>query len=154
MELAQELVQADPWPPDQGRRPDKADDARGEQGASGSTGPSRLESLALDAYLKYLEGEAATYVALSRSKSVLLAGVAKNLLQTLKNQLNENFGGTSSIVIRGKMMSRILSEEFPTANHCPRLALLEMVRFKGQDQRRLTDQVIVFSGQRLPSLWI
>jgi hypothetical protein len=42
-----------------------------------------LEDLCVDAYLKYLETEIVTYVSLTQSKSVLVKGVAKRMLQVM-----------------------------------------------------------------------
>ena len=46
-----------------------------------SKSPSSLEDLCVRAYLKYLENEVVTYVSLTQSKSHLVKGVAKRMLQ-------------------------------------------------------------------------
>ena len=46
-----------------------------------SKNPSSLEDLCVRAYLKYLENEVVTYVSLTQSKSHLVKGVAKRMLQ-------------------------------------------------------------------------
>ena len=81
-----------------------------------------LEALALDRYLSYLEAEAVSYVTLSQSPGLLFRGLAERHLRLLKEQLDENMSGIASSVLREKMMRRILSEEFPTAKHCQRVA--------------------------------
>ena len=43
--------------------------------------PSSLEDLCVRGYLKYLENEIVTYVSLTQSKSHLVKGVAKRMLQ-------------------------------------------------------------------------
>ena len=46
-----------------------------------SKSPPSLEDLCVRAYLKYLENEVVTYVSLTQSKSHLVKGVAKRMLQ-------------------------------------------------------------------------
>ena len=46
-----------------------------------SRDPSSLEDLCVMAYLRYLENEIVTYVSLTQSKSHLVKGVAKRMIQ-------------------------------------------------------------------------
>ena len=46
--------------------------------------PQNLEDLCVMAYLKYLENEIVTYISLTQSKSHLVKGVAKRMLQVWK----------------------------------------------------------------------
>lgn len=80
--------------------------------------PSSLEDLCVDAYLKYLETEIVTYISLTQSKSLLVKGVAKRMLQILKDDINTKLTGVASSVIREKMVSLILSENFPSMEYC------------------------------------
>ena len=50
--------------------------------------PSSLEDLCVRGYLKYLENEIVTYVSLTQSKSHLVKGVAKRMLQVIINYCN------------------------------------------------------------------
>ena len=43
--------------------------------------PSSLEDMCVMAYLKYLENEIVTYISLTQSKSHLVKGVAKRMIQ-------------------------------------------------------------------------
>ena len=50
--------------------------------------PPSLEDLCVKAYLKYLENEIVTYVSLTQSKSHLVKGVAKRMLQVRIYHIN------------------------------------------------------------------
>ena len=50
-------------------------------GGQVSRDPSSLEDLCVMAYLRYLENEIVTYVSLTQSKSHLVKGVAKRMIQ-------------------------------------------------------------------------
>jgi len=80
--------------------------------------PSSLEDLCVMGYLKYLENEIVTYISLTQSKSHLVKGVAKRMLQILKDDINGRLTGLASSVLREKMVSLILSEKFPSIEHC------------------------------------
>ena len=56
-----------------------------------SRDPSSLEDLCVMAYLRYLENEIVTYVSLTQSKSHLVKGVAKRMIQVR--------GKTSSLIV-------------------------------------------------------
>ena len=79
---------------------------------------STLEDLAIDAYLKYLEGEVVAYISLTQTESALLRGVAVRMMATLKDQLNSRMSGIASSLIRQKMLKIILSDRFPSPQHC------------------------------------
>ena len=79
---------------------------------------STLEDLAIDAYLKYLEGEVVAYIGLTQTESALLRGVAVRMMATLKDQLNGRMSGIASSLIRQKMLKIILSDRFPSPQHC------------------------------------
>ena len=70
------------------------------------------------AYLKYLENELVTYISLTQSKSHLVKGVARRMLQILKEDINGRLTGLASSVLREKMVTLILSENFPSVEHC------------------------------------
>ena len=80
--------------------------------------PLSLEDLAIEAYLKYLEGEVVAYISLTQTESSLLRGVAVRMMATLKDQLNGRMSGIASSTIRQKMLRIILSERFPSPNYC------------------------------------
>jgi len=80
--------------------------------------PSSLEDLCVSAYLKYLENEMVTYVSLTQSKSTLVKGVAKRMLQIVKENINSRLTGLASSVLREKMIVSILSDKFPSPQHC------------------------------------
>lgn len=84
-----------------------------------------LETLALNNYMSFLEAEAVSYISLSQSPSLILAGTAEKLLRGLKAQLDGKMSGIASSVLRQRMIDRILSEEFPTGKHCQRADLLK-----------------------------
>lgn len=70
----------------------------------------------MDAYLGYLERECAAYVHLTaHSSSSILSGVSSRLLQILKDQLNHFLGGVASTHIRQKMLAKVMSDRFPSA---------------------------------------
>ena len=77
-----------------------------------------LEDICVMAYLKYLENEVVTYISLTQSKSFLVKGVAKRMLQILKDGINNRLTGLASSVLREKMVQLILSEQFPSIEHC------------------------------------
>ena len=79
---------------------------------------STLEDLAIDSYLKYLEGEVVAYISLTQTESALLRGVAVRMMATLKDQLNSRMSGIASSLIRQKMLKIILSDRFPSPQHC------------------------------------
>ena len=70
------------------------------------------------AYLKYLENEVVTYISLTQSKSRLVKGVSKRMLELLKQDINSHLRGVASSVLREKMISLILSKQFPSVEHC------------------------------------
>jgi len=80
--------------------------------------PSSLEDLCVMGYLKFLENEIVTYISLTQSKSHLVKGVAKRMLQILKDDINGRLTGLASSVLREKMVALILSEKFPSIEHC------------------------------------
>ena len=88
-----------------------------EQGKAAFS-PKTLEDACVMAYLKYLENEMATYISLTQSKSRLVKGVARRILELLKQDINVQLTGIASSVIREKMITLILSKEFPSAEHC------------------------------------
>ena len=47
--------------------------------------PESLEDMCIMSYLKYLESEVVTYIALTQSKSRILKGVAKRMLKVRNN---------------------------------------------------------------------
>ena len=59
-----------------------------------------------------------TYISLTQSKSFLVKGVAKRMLQILKDGINNRLTGLASSVLREKMVQLILSEQFPSIEHC------------------------------------
>jgi len=80
--------------------------------------PASLEDACVMAYLKYLETEIVTYISLTQSKSLLVKGVAKRMLQVLKDDINGRLTGLASSVLREKMVNLILSDKFPSVEHC------------------------------------
>lgn len=80
--------------------------------------PLSLENLAIEAYLKYLEGEVVAYINLTQTESALLRGVAIRMMATLKDQLNGRMSGIASSAIRQKMLKIILSDRFPSPQYC------------------------------------
>ena len=83
-----------------------------------SKSPSILEDLAIEAYLKYLEGEVVAYISLTQTESALLRGVAIRMMAVLKDQLNSRMSGIASSSMRQKMLKIILSERFPSPKYC------------------------------------
>ena len=79
----------------------------------------RLEELCVATYLKYLEHEAAAYVALTQSESKLLRSIAPQMVTKLKAQLSRYVGakGVTSTSIRQKMLEIVLSERFPSTKY-------------------------------------
>jgi len=69
-------------------------------------------------YLKQLETEMVSYISLTQSKSVLLKGVARRMLQILKENINHKVTGIASSAVREKMVAMILSDRFPSAQYC------------------------------------
>ena len=57
---------------------------------------------------RYLENEMVTYISLTQSKSHLVAGVARRMLQILKEDINHRLTGLASSVLRQKMVGMIL----------------------------------------------
>ena len=52
-----------------------------EEASKVAKSPASLEDICVMAYLKYLENEIVTYISLTQSKSHLVKGVAKKMLQ-------------------------------------------------------------------------
>jgi len=80
--------------------------------------PLSLEDLCVTSYLKYLETEIVTYISLTQSKSQLVKGVAKKMLQILKTDINSKVTGIASSSVREKMVTNILSDNYPSVQHC------------------------------------
>ena len=80
--------------------------------------PKTLEDACVMAYLKFLENEMATYISLTQTKSRLVKGVARRMLEMLKQDINGQLTGIASSVLREKMISLILSKQFPSIEHC------------------------------------
>ena len=80
--------------------------------------PKTLEDACVMAYLKYLENEMATFISLTQSKSRLVKGVARRMLELLKQDINGQLTGIASSVLREKMITLILSKQFPSVEHC------------------------------------
>ena len=80
--------------------------------------PKTLEDVCVMAYLKYLENEMVTYISLTQSKSRLVKGVARRMLELLKQDINGQLTGIASSVLREKMITLILSKQFPSVEHC------------------------------------
>ena len=80
--------------------------------------PKTLEDACVMAYLKYLENEMSTYISLTQSKSRLVKGVARRMLELLKQDINGQLTGIASSVLREKMIRLILSKQFPSVEHC------------------------------------
>jgi len=79
--------------------------------------PPTLQTRCLESYLKYLEAECHTFLALKRGKSQLLKAAANNILPVLRTQLTESMSGTSSSVLRGLMITDIVSGKFPSEEY-------------------------------------
>ena len=78
-----------------------------------SKSPSILEDLAIEAYLKYLEGEVVAYISLTQTESALLRGVAIRMMAVLKDQLNSRMSGIAS-----SSMRQIFLALLRMLNHC------------------------------------
>ena len=76
-----------------------------------------LEELCISTYLTYLENEAAAYVSLTQSESVLLKSIAPKMMTMLKSHLSAKVGnnGVTSTALRQRMLEIVLSERFPSA---------------------------------------
>ena len=64
--------------------------ARSEENNKIYKNPASLEDICVMAYLKHLENEIVTYISLTQSKSQLVKGVAKRMLQV--NQIKYTCG--------------------------------------------------------------
>lgn len=80
--------------------------------------PLTLEDACVFAYLKWLETEVVAYIGLTQSKSQLIKGVAKRMLQIMKDDINGRMTGLASSVLREKMIKLILSDKFPSVENC------------------------------------
>jgi len=98
--------------------PDLLPSGRLEDARKVNRNPTSLEDACVLAYLKYLENEIVTYISLTQSRSTLIKGVAKRMLQILKDDINTRLTGLASSVLREKMISLILSDRFPSIEHC------------------------------------
>ena len=78
-----------------------------------------LEELCISTYLTHLENEAAAYVSLTQSESVLLKSIAPKMMTMLKSHLSAKVGnnGVTSTALRQRMLEIVLSERFPSAKY-------------------------------------
>ena len=85
--------------------------------SSPPSSPKSLEAFAASVYLDYLEEECAAFVALLNLNSPIWNPVKNRMLKLLKEHIDQFVAGQESSNVRRKLLTVILSGEFPSERH-------------------------------------